>query len=58
MFAPILRHYDPDLKTILETEALDGVVAGVLSQLHPDGAWHPVAAFSKAIAPAEYNDKE
>ena len=33
----ILRHYDPDLKSILETDASDGVVAGVLSQLHLDG---------------------
>jgi len=26
----ILRHYDPDLKLILETDASNGVVAGVL----------------------------
>ena len=60
--APILRHYDPNLETMLETDASDGVVAGVLSQLHPDGEWHPVAFFSKTMAPAECNyeihDKE
>lgn len=60
--APILRHYDPELETILETDASDGVVAGILSQLHPDDEWHPVAFFSKTMAPAECNyeihDKE
>jgi RNase H-like domain found in reverse transcriptase len=33
----ILRHYNPDLKLMLETDASDGVIAGVLLQLHPDG---------------------
>ena len=58
----ILRHYDPELQTILETDASDGVVAGILSQLHADGEWHLVAFFLKIMAPAEYNyeihDKE
>jgi transposase InsO family protein len=60
--APILRHYDPNLESMLETDASDGVVAGVLSQLHFDGEWHPIAYFSKTMAPAECNyaiyDKE
>ena len=60
--APVLRHYDPELETMLETDASDGVVAGILSQLHSDGEWHPVAFFSKTMAPAECNyevhDKE
>ena len=47
---------------MLETDASDGVVAGILSQLHPDGEWHPIAFFSKTMAPAECNyeihDKE
>jgi len=30
----ILRYYDPDLKLILETDASDKVVAGVLLQLY------------------------
>ena len=29
--APILRHYRPELETIVETDASDGVVAGILS---------------------------
>jgi transposase InsO family protein/predicted aspartyl protease len=60
--APVLRHYDPKLETMIETDASDGVVAGVLSQLHPDGEWYPVAYYSKTMAPAECNyeihDKE
>ena len=55
MNSPILRHYDPNLETRIETDAFDGVVAGVLSQLHLDRDWHPVAYFSKTIALAECN---
>lgn len=59
--APILRHYHPDLETKLETDASDGVVAGVLSQKHGD-LWHPVAYYSKSMSNAERNyeihDKE
>ena len=29
--APILRYYDPKLEIMLETDASDGVVAGILS---------------------------
>lgn len=37
--APVLYHYQPELETRLETDASDGVVAGVLTQRHEDG-WH------------------
>jgi transposase InsO family protein len=61
--APILGHYDPERETMLELDASDGVTAGIFSQLDPkDGQWHPVAFFSKTMAPAECNyeihDKE
>jgi transposase InsO family protein len=61
--APVLIHYRPDRPTKLETDASDGVVAAVLSQLcDNDLQWHPVAFFSKTMAPAECNypihDKE
>ena len=55
--APILRHCNPSYESILETDASDGVVAGIFSQLHPDGEWYPVAYFSKTMAPAECNYK-
>ncbi|EDO04015.1 hypothetical protein SS1G_06497 [Sclerotinia sclerotiorum 1980 UF-70] len=59
--APILRHYDYKLESMLETDASDGVIAAVLSQKHDDH-WFPVAYFSKTMLPAELNypvhDKE
>jgi transposase InsO family protein len=59
--APILQHYSDELETRIETDASDGVVAGVLSQKHGD-QWLPVAFFSKTMNPAECNyqihDKE
>src|SRR6266536_2677299 len=59
--APILQHYNKELETRIETDASDGVVAGVLSQRHGEH-WLPVAFFSKTMNPAECNyqihDKE
>jgi hypothetical protein len=60
--APVLVHYDPNRLTRVETDASDGVVAAVLSQLCDDGEWHPVAYYSSSMSPAEHNydihDKE
>jgi hypothetical protein len=60
--APVLKHYDAGLESMIKTDASDGVIAGVLSQLHPDGEWYPVAYYSKTMTPAECNyeihDKE
>ena len=53
--APILSHYYPYCKLRLETNALDGVIAGVLLQKGDNEEWHPIAYFSKTIAPAELN---
>jgi hypothetical protein len=33
--APILRHFDPSLETLVESDALDFAAAGVLSQRFP-----------------------
>ena len=42
--APILRHFDPELPIILECDASDWAIAGILSQLHPkSGEIHPIA---------------
>jgi hypothetical protein len=51
----VLAHYQPELPTRVETDALDGVVAAVLSQLQEDDEWHPVAYYSHTMAPAEVN---
>ena len=58
---PVLALFVPGLETMVETDASDAVIAGVLSQKHA-GIWHPVAFFSKKMTPAECNyeiyDKE
>lgn len=64
--APILRHFDPDLDTVVETDASDYCVSGVLSQRHlregGGSALHPVAYVSEKMSAAECNygvgDKE
>ena len=60
--SPLLAHFAPELPSRLETDASEGVIAGVLSQQHPDSEWHPVAYFSRTMIDAEHNypihDKE
>ncbi|KAI0992120.1 hypothetical protein K3495_g16066, partial [Podosphaera aphanis] len=63
---PILRHFDPLLETVLETDASDKVISAVLSQYHSGlnsvKKLHPIAYFSRTMSPAELNytvgDKE
>jgi transposase InsO family protein len=61
--APVLRYYDPNLRTRVETDASDEVVAGVMSQQDPELMdWHPIAFYSTSMNSAEQNydihDKE
>lgn len=60
--APVLRHYQPDLPTRVETDASDGAIAGVLSQQDSSEEWHPVAYYSRSMSAPEKNyeihDKE
>ena len=63
--APLLRHVDPSLPFILETDASDFALGAVLSQpesLDPDSPVHPVAFYSRKLIDAECNytvhDKE
>jgi hypothetical protein len=59
--ADVCRHFNPDLPIILETDASDFAISGVLSQVHSDGI-HPVGFLSRKLQPAELNydthDKE
>ena len=62
---PVLRHFNPDLETIIETDASDYVTSGILFQKHPENGklvLHPVAFISEKMSPAECNyeigDKE
>ena len=52
--APCLRYYDPDLPTILYTDASLYGIGGWLGQEHPDGL-HPVLFWSRLLIPAEAN---
>lgn len=54
---PVLRHYDPEKHTRIETDASDFAIAGILSQLQDSAQWHPVAFWSRKIIPAERNYK-
>ena len=53
----VLRHYDPSLPIVIETDASDYVSGGILSQYGKDGILYPVAYFSKKHNPAECNYK-
>ena len=57
--APILRHFKPELETILETNASDYVMSSILFQKHPHSETgklilHPVAFILEKMFPA-YN---
>jgi hypothetical protein len=57
-----IYHFNPDLPTRLETDASDGVIAGVVSQQHADGLWYPLGFYSHVLNGHEPNweihDKE
>ncbi len=56
VFPPVLLVPDPESKFIVEVDASDVGVGGVLSQ-HSlrDGKLHPCAFFSRRLSPAERN---
>lgn len=61
--APVLAHPDPLRPFILETDASDYAISGVLSQYQvPSNRAHPVGFFSRKLTPPECNydvhDKE
>ena len=62
MLAPILIAFDPEKETVVETDALDYALGGVISQKGEDGKLHPIAFYSRKLTSAELNyeihDKE
>ena len=60
--APILALFDPDLKTVLETDCSGWAMGACLSQWDREGRLRPIGYFSKKLSPAECNynihDKE
>jgi len=59
---PILQHYDRNRPALVETDASDFAIAGILSQKFEDGKLYPVSFISRKISLAEFNydvfDKE
>ncbi len=52
----ILHYYEPEWETMVEIDASDGVVVGVLSQRNPETLLqHPITFFSKTMMPVELN---
>lgn len=60
--SPILRHFDPDRRSLVEVDSSEWAHGGILSQYDDNGILHPVAYFSGKLSPAEINyeiyDKE
>jgi len=63
--APLLCYFDPELKTLVKTDASNYVTSGILSQKHLENGkliLHPIAFISEKMTPAKYNygigDKE
>jgi hypothetical protein len=55
---PILRYYDSELKTRVKTDALDEVVAGVMSQQNLESIdWYFITFYSASMNSAEQNYK-
>ena len=59
---PILAHFQFNRWKMLETDASDFAKGSILSQVEPDGKWHPLAFYLKKFSPVEINydihDKE
>lgn len=58
--APVLRHFDPTKRCLMETDASGGAIGGLVSQQNPGEAdgkahWHPIAFYSRKMIPAERN---
>ncbi|KAG5718343.1 hypothetical protein E4T56_gene8366 [Termitomyces sp. T112] len=61
--APVLHHFDPSLPIMLECDASDYAIAGILSQSNSGGKdLRPVAFYTRSMIPVELNynihDKE
>ena len=60
--APVLRHFDPEDMIVLESDASDYAIAGILSQYDKEGVLRPVAFYGRTMIAAELNydiyDKE
>ena len=53
--SPILAFFDPEREIVIETDASDHTIAGVISQPDDQGRLRPLAFYSKKLGPAECN---
>ncbi len=53
--APVLAHYDPNLRIQLAGDASQYGVGAVLFHILPDGSEHPIAFASRTLQPREQN---
>jgi len=51
----MLKHYNPDRPVLLETDASDFAIAGILSRKFEDIKIHPVRFVSRKLTPAQLN---
>jgi len=51
---PVLKIFEPELETRIETDASGFAIGSVLTQKHKDG-WHPVAFLSRSMTAPEKN---
>ena len=52
--APVLRYFDPEIPAIVETDASDFALGGILAQ-HHKGRLHPITFHSRKFNEAEIN---
>ena len=52
---PVLAHFDPDKKTVLETDTSQYITGDILSQYNDDDSLHSVIFYNKNILSAECN---
>eukprot|EP00963_Diacronema_lutheri_P006451 scaffold564_cov409-Pavlova_lutheri.AAC.1 len=52
---PVLVQHDPNRETRVETDASKIATGAILSQLHEDGKWHPVAYYGRKCNDAQRN---
>ena len=52
--APLLRHFNPELRIRVETDASGFAISGIISHLQEDdGQWHPIAFWSRKMTDIE-----
>ena len=53
--APVLAHFDPSRAIVVETDASDFAIAGVLSQVDDNKFLRPIAFYSRKLTDSELN---